>query len=85
MSPEFPSLLTPKHIGLLLVSICLVILLRRIVLHPLARFPGPKIAAATWWYMTYYEVFKNGAFVEQLEMLHKRYGVVTSGQPCRNC
>ena len=48
--------------------------LYRVLFHPLARFPGPKLAGATYWYSTYYEVWKDGAFVEHLEELHKLYG-----------
>ncbi|KAH9930542.1 cytochrome P450 [Epithele typhae] len=53
----------------------------RLFLHPLARFPGPKLAAATWWYMTYYEVFKGGAFVDHLWVVHERYGPVVRVGP----
>ena len=57
-----------------LTAVVLGILWHRVYVHPLAHFPGPKLAAATWWYMTYYEVFKDGAMVEHLEYLHARYG-----------
>ncbi|RDX54810.1 cytochrome P450 [Lentinus brumalis] len=65
----------------LVVCATAVLLLRRLVFHPLARFPGPKLAAASWWYMTYYEVFKDGAFVEHLLHLHARYGPVVRVGP----
>ena len=57
-----------------LAAVAACVLLQRLFLHPLARFPGPKLAAVTWWYMTYYEVFKDGAMVEHLDHLHARYG-----------
>ena len=62
--------------ALVVIVTCRVaaLILRRLVFHPLAHFPGPKLAAATWWYMTYYEVFKDGAFVDHLGYLHTRYG-----------
>ncbi|KZV96245.1 cytochrome P450 [Exidia glandulosa HHB12029] len=46
----------------------------RLLFHPLAKFPGPTCAAVTDWYRTYYEVWKNGAFVDRLNELHAQYG-----------
>ncbi|KZV68238.1 cytochrome P450 [Peniophora sp. CONT] len=51
--------------------------------HPLSCFPGPKIAAATGWYATYYEVFKDGSLVDRLFELHKKYGPVVRFGPNR--
>ncbi|TFK86651.1 cytochrome P450 [Polyporus arcularius HHB13444] len=52
------------------------IAVQRLYFHRLSRFPGPRLAAATWWYMTYYEVWLNGGLVEHLEVLHANYGPV---------
>ena len=41
---------------------------------PLAEFPGPKLAAASAWYQTYYEVFRRESWIDVLERLHKQYG-----------
>jgi hypothetical protein len=43
--------------------------------NPLAPFPGPKLAAFTSWYKTYYEVFRRESWTEVLERLHKKYGL----------
>ncbi|KAF6758341.1 cytochrome P450 [Ephemerocybe angulata] len=48
----------------------------RLYFHPLAHFPGPKLAALTGFYQTYYDLVKDGETVNQLEILHKRYGPV---------
>ncbi len=45
--------------------------LYRLSLHPLAKFPGPKLAALTTWYEGYYDVVKKGRFTFHLESLHK--------------
>lgn len=48
--------------------------LYRLVLHPLAKYPGPKLAAATNWYEFYYDVIKQGGFTHHIQDLHKQYG-----------
>ncbi len=83
MTLEFMSALSLRASAVLAVVISTVIVvLKRLVFHPLARFPGPKVAAVTWWYMTYYEVFMDGAFVEHLEELHELYGTTILAQHC---
>ena len=46
----------------------------RITWHSLAKFPGPKLAAATGWYETYYDCFLLGKFSNHLDEMHKAYG-----------
>jgi hypothetical protein len=41
---------------------------------PLAKFPGPKLAAATRLYEVYYDVFKWGRYTFEIKEMHKRYG-----------
>jgi hypothetical protein len=48
--------------------------LYRLFFHPLARYPGPKLAAATNWYEFYYDVIQEGGFTHQIQELHKQYG-----------
>ncbi|PBL00266.1 cytochrome P450 [Armillaria gallica] len=49
---------------------------RRLYRHPLSKVPGPKLAALTWWYITYFDVCKDGGLLDQLETLHRIYGPV---------
>ena len=50
----------------------------RLILHPLAHFPGPKLAAATLWYECYYDVFLDGQYTFQIARLHRKYGTFLS-------
>ena len=46
----------------------------RLFLSPLARFPGPKLAALSNWYEFYYDVIREGEFTFHIQELHKKYG-----------
>lgn len=46
----------------------------RLILHPLARFPGPKLAAITRCYEAYYDIIRNGQYTFKIVDLHKKYG-----------
>lgn len=46
----------------------------RLYLHPLANFPGPRLAAVTSWYEGYYEIIKNGQYSRKISKLHDKYG-----------
>lgn len=50
----------------------------RLYLHPLANFPGPKLAAISTWYEGYYDVIHKGQYIFQVEKLHKKYGMFDS-------
>ena len=49
----------------------------RLLFHPLARFPGPKLAAATHWWECIQDIFagQGGDYVNQVERMHNDYGV----------
>lgn len=49
----------------------------RLILHPLSRFPGPKLAAISRWYEAYYDVVLGGQYTVKIAELHKKYGRYT--------
>jgi hypothetical protein len=54
----------------------------RLYCHPLCRFPGPSIAAATTWYEGYYEVVGyKGQYSKQISKLHDIYGPIVRVTP----
>ena len=50
----------------------------RLYLSPLAKFPGPKLAALTLWYEFYYDVVKRGKYTWRIAEMHKQYGTQTA-------
>ena len=68
------------HLLLLCVSNAVVLVVYRLALHPLAQSPGPRIAAATKWYGSYYDCVKGdgGLFSYEVDRMHERYGTVQS-------
>ncbi|KAF1994629.1 cytochrome P450 [Amniculicola lignicola CBS 123094] len=80
------SSLTPSSAGLAygvaayvlyLVGLCVY----RLLFHPLAKFPGPKLAAVTSWYEAYYEIVLKGQYSKKITQLHDIYGPIIRVTP----
>ncbi|KAE8548914.1 hypothetical protein EYB25_009297 [Talaromyces marneffei] len=52
------------------------IVVARLLLSPLARFPGPKLAALSNWYEFYFDVLQQGQFTAHIQKLHDKYGPI---------
>ncbi len=50
----------------------------RLFFDPLAKFPGPKLAALTRYYEAYYDVVQNGQYTYKIDQLHREYGEQTN-------
>lgn len=46
----------------------------RLYISPIAKFPGPRLAALTFWYEFYHDVVRGGQYVFKINDLHDRYG-----------
>lgn len=53
----------------------------RLYFHPLAKVPGPRLAALTSWYCTYYDVYLGGQYLWKIRDLHAQYGPVVRIMP----
>ncbi|KAI9675995.1 MAG: hypothetical protein M1817_000738 [Caeruleum heppii] len=59
----------------------LVLVIYRLYFSPIAHFPGSKLAAATGWYETWFDVFQGGQFTFQVERWHEQYGPIIRINP----
>ncbi|PTB66762.1 cytochrome P450 [Trichoderma citrinoviride] len=53
----------------------------RLKFSPLSKIPGPKLAALTYWYETYYEVWKGGQYFREVDKMHRQYGPIVRVTP----
>ncbi|KAL8802312.1 MAG: hypothetical protein Q9182_003890 [Xanthomendoza sp. 2 TL-2023] len=67
----------PFSIPVIVVILLLVIISKyiyRLTFHPLARFPGPKLAAATNLYGASIDLLSSGSYVKEFPALHEKHG-----------
>ena len=50
----------------------------RLHFSPIAKFPGPKLAALTLWYEFYHDVVRGGQYIFKIDELHEQYGIATT-------
>ncbi|GAP91441.1 putative cytochrome P450 [Rosellinia necatrix] len=60
-------------------AVCLVVY--RLYFHPLAGFPGPKLAAATGWYEFYFQCWLEGQYIFEIERMVEKYGPIIRVTP----
>ncbi|KAK3321170.1 cytochrome P450 [Cercophora scortea] len=53
----------------------------RLYFSPIASFPGPKLAALTFWYEFYYDVIQRGQMTFRIRDMHKQYGPIVRISP----
>lgn len=64
------------YLPLIIIIGSLGVVLYRLTFHPLARFPGPTLAAATGLYEAYYQCIKDGGgrYWVEIRKMHEQYG-----------
>lgn len=60
--------------GFILAAYLAWLVVFRLVLSPIAKYPGPKLAALSNWYEFYYDVVHLGRFTAHIHTLHNKYG-----------
>jgi hypothetical protein len=74
---QISILASTLYLGLLWFAYRLAIVLYNVSpFHPLARFPGPKFAAATYLYEAYYDWWLVGRYGKVIARMHERYGIL---------
>ncbi|KAL7803486.1 cytochrome P450 [Trichoderma aethiopicum] len=66
-------------VALLVYGLCLGIY--RLRFSPLSTIPGPKLAALTYWYESYYEIWQGGQYFRVVDQMHKQYGPIVRVTP----
>jgi hypothetical protein len=72
--PSFQKGIWMTAVGLL--SYALIRVIYNLYFHPLSRFPGPRGAACTSWWLAYWELGRGVSLSTLREELHKKYGTL---------
>jgi hypothetical protein len=72
--PSFRQGTLTISLGLLLYALIRVI--NNVYFHPLSRFPGPRGAACTKWWLAYMQLGRGVSLSTLRVELHQKYGTV---------
>ncbi|KIX02127.1 uncharacterized protein Z518_08066 [Rhinocladiella mackenziei CBS 650.93] len=89
MGAQSPNTILPASSSLALLTIAFAssiiyafgVAIYRLYFHPIAHFPGPKLAGLTRWYEFYYELVQQGQMTFHIRELHKKYGPIVRVTP----
>jgi hypothetical protein len=66
---------------LAIIAYVFVGIVYRLYLSPIAKIPGPKLAAVTYLYEYYYDGIKAGTYTSEIAKMHEIYGPVIRINP----
>ncbi|MCJ1374965.1 hypothetical protein MMC20_006198 [Loxospora ochrophaea] len=74
-------LLLLQMIALGVILYVVHILVYRLYLSPIVKFPGSKLAASSYWFEFYHDVIRRGEYVWEIRKMHEQYGPVIRVSP----
>ena len=77
----FNAYASSTYLVLIVLSYLSLKTLYRVTIHPLARFPGPRLAAVTSLWAVSYDCSAEDSVIKHLHALHKRYGPIVRVRP----
>ncbi|MCJ1432263.1 hypothetical protein MMC27_001619 [Xylographa pallens] len=84
MSVNNSDILSSHKLSVLVVSFLVYLIYEvvyRLYFSPISRFPGPRLAAASFWYEFYYDIVLGGRYTWKIAELHEKYGPVVRINP----
>ncbi|QSZ33222.1 hypothetical protein DSL72_002810 [Monilinia vaccinii-corymbosi] len=76
LSPDISQINVVAILGTSILVYCIVGVLYRLYFHPLSRFPGPKLAAATLCLEFYHDCIQSGQYFIKIAQWHEQYGPI---------
>ncbi|KAI0390583.1 trichodiene oxygenase [Xylariaceae sp. FL0594] len=70
-----------KHVAVTIALYFVSLAVYRLYFHPLARFPGSRVAAVTRYVEAYHDVVCNGQYEFKIAEMHKKYGPIIRISP----
>ena len=81
--PDISTLLTGAFAAF---TLCLLAkYVYRVTFHPLAKFPGPRLAALTSLYGASHDLHPDHSYCKHLPALHDKYGFIFRLGPTDGC